>query len=141
MYPGIDREIRRRVTNSKWGDSSICIYDSIDESGGLGPRPLGGTLSMGCSCVSSVPPALYWARAALRPLITLLRLDPTVSREDGLLCSRLLAGGINGRMTLILSGTGATVPCCLLPVSLGLDLHPDPRAEHHLESRLESTFL
>ena len=32
-------------------------------------------------------PALYWARAALRPLITSQRLDLTVSREDGLLCS------------------------------------------------------
>ena len=66
-------------------------------------------------------PALYWARAALRPLITSQRLDLTVSREDGLLCSRLQAGGINGRMTLILSGTGAIrslVASCLLGICI-----------------------
>ena len=51
--------------------------------------------------------ALYWARAALRPLITSQHLHLTVSREEGLLCSRPQAGGINGLMTLILSRAGA----------------------------------
>ena len=52
-------------------------------------------------------PALYWARAALRPLITSQHLHLTVSREEDLLCSRPQAGGINGLMTLILSRAGA----------------------------------
>ena len=51
--------------------------------------------------------ALYWARAALRPLITSQHLHLTVSREEDLLCSRPQAGGINGLMTLILSRAGA----------------------------------
>ena len=52
-------------------------------------------------------PALYWARAALRPLITSQHLHLTVSREEDLLCSRPQAGGINGQMTLILADPGA----------------------------------
>ena len=86
-------------------------------------------------------PALYWARAALRPLITLQRLDPTVSREDGLLCSRLLAGGINGRMTLILSGTGATVPCAYFRFHLGLTcirIQELSITQSHVQNRLFS---
>ena len=71
MYPGIDREIRRRVNNSKWGDSSILetrdngdssiletrdngdssigimqSYEIIDESGVRGQRPRGGYLEL-----------------------------------------------------------------------------------------------